>query len=208
MKLTLNDVSVSEVPFRSFHASQAAQSLPTSSTLSINFADLQPATPLNSYGTPPTILFATITLNTLAIPTMRAACLPSARVSIIVDNAALTEHSTEGDDGLGATTFVEAVPGTAFAVEMELDHRFPHRKRRDKLIFTIYLDGEYASSTFVHGDNGTYGPIKSVVSGAIEQKGGESWRRAFRFAQHATSMLVSAYNGVPMLMSNYSRRPG
>jgi hypothetical protein len=125
---------------------------------------------------------------------MRAACLPSARASVIVDGAALTEYSTESDDGTGAITFVEAIPGTTFAVEMQLDHPFPHRNANDRLIFSVYLDGEFVRSSFI------YGQIASVVDGTLEIKNGESLRRAFKFTEHATSMLTSACDDLHVLM--------
>lgn len=156
-----------------------------------NFADLQPPTstqhPTTShriFGTPPTNFFAT--------SEMRADCLPHARVSVLVDGATLPEYSTESGDGMGATTFVEAVPGATFAIELWLEAQFAQRNPNDSLNFVAYLDGEYVRSILVRID---HLPFNRIMDGAREQTAGECIFRAFGFAQHETSML--SFKGLP-----------
>jgi hypothetical protein len=121
-----------------------------------------------------------------ALLTMRADCLPHARVSVLVNGAALTEYSTESDDGLGATTFVEAVPGAAFTVELEIEAHFRQLHPKDRVNFILYLDGEYVSSILLHMEPR---PVKNVMDGAREQTDHQCMFRPFLFAQHETSML-------------------
>ena len=119
---------------------------------------------------------------------MRADCLPYARVSVLVNGIALTEYTTEIGDGQGATTFIEAVPGATFTVELELEAAFAaytSRKRNDKLTFCLFLDGEAVCSNLVYLN---VRPVTSTLGGIIEQKHDETTLRPFVFAEHTTSM--------------------
>jgi hypothetical protein len=173
-----NDVRLSEVRSRDLLLPFLLQAAAVPSIFPINFADLQPPTPLRNFGTPPTTLIAT--------STMRADYLPHARVSVLVNGVALTEFSTKSGDGQGATTFIEAVPGATFSVEVELEPAFATRRLKDQIVSSIRLDGETVSGSVIYADNL---PAKSMVSGVSERKNGEATLRAFVFAEHATGML-------------------
>ena len=117
---------------------------------------------------------------------MRANCLPYARVSVLVNGTALTEYCTESGDGKGALSFIEAVPGATFTVELELEAPFANHNPQDLLTFCIYLDGEAVCSNLVYP---SVRPVKSTLDGVLEQQQGQTTLRGFVFAEHTTSML-------------------
>jgi hypothetical protein len=119
---------------------------------------------------------------------MRANCLPYARVSVLVNGTALTEYCTESGDGKGALSFIEAVPGAKFTVELELEAPFANHNPQDLLTFCIYLDGEAVCSNLVYP---SVRPVKSTLDGVLEQQQGQTTLRGFVFAEHTTSMLPS-----------------
>jgi len=117
---------------------------------------------------------------------MRADCLPHACVSVLVDGVALPEYSTESGDGMSATTFIEAVPGAAFTIQLEVEAQFCQRDRNDKLNFVVYLDGEFVRAIPARVDKR---PVTKVMNGAREKTSNGCASRAFVFAQHETSTL-------------------
>jgi len=137
-------------------------------------------TPLRDFCTPPTTFFA--------IPTMRANCLPHARVSVLINGTVLPEYCTESSDGKGALSFIEAVPGTTFTVELELEAAFVNYNPQDLLTFCISLDGELVCSNLVYPN---VRPTKSTLDGVLEQRQGQTTLRGFVFAENKTSMLSS-----------------
>jgi hypothetical protein len=119
---------------------------------------------------------------------MRANCLPHARVSVLVNGTALTEHCMDSGDGKGALSFIEAVPGATFTVELELEAPFANLNPKDLLTFCIYLDGEAVCSNLVYT---SVRPVKSTLDGVLEQQQGQTTLKSFVFAEHTTSMLSS-----------------
>jgi hypothetical protein len=120
---------------------------------------------------------------------MRANRLPHARVSVLVNGNILPEYNTDSGDGKGALSFIEAVPGAAFTVELELEAAFVNRNPLDALTFSIYLDGEVVCSNLVYL---TFRPaVKSILDGVLEQQQGQTTLRGFVFAELTTSMLSS-----------------
>lgn len=129
---------------------------------------------------------------------MRANCLPHARVSVLVNGNTLPEYNTDSGDGKGALSFIEAVPGAAFTVELELEAAFVNRNPLDALTFSIYLDGEVACSNLVYL---TFRPVKSILDGVLEQQQGQTTLRGFVFAELTTSMLSST--GMPSVLTQF-----
>jgi hypothetical protein len=125
---------------------------------------------------------------------MRANCLPHARVSVLVNGAILPEYNTNIGDGKGALSFIEAVPGATFTVELELETAFVNRNPHDLLTFSIYLDGEIVCSNLVYPN---VRPVKSILDGVLEQQKGQTTLGGFVFAELTTSMLSSA--GMPSM---------
>ena len=129
---------------------------------------------------------------------MRANCLPHARVSVLVNGNTLPEYNTDSGDGKGALSFIEAVPGAAFTVELELEAAFVNRNPLYALTFSIYLDGEVVCSNLVYL---TCRPVKSILDGVLEQQQGQTTLRGFVFAQLTTSMLSST--GMPSVLTQF-----
>lgn len=125
---------------------------------------------------------------------MRADCLPRARVSVVVDGVTLAEHGTENSDGVGATTFIEAVPGAEFMVRLDIEPKFAYRNPNDRINFITFLDGERANATLLFTD---HLPIVSKANGVYEVKNGETTIRPFMFAEHSTCMFTLA--GTPYM---------
>lgn len=114
---------------------------------------------------------------------MRADGLPHADVVVRVNGEALTEHQTE-NEALTATTFIEAIPGAHFWVELKLEAGFAYRDPNDKLRFTVHVDGECARSSMFHTH---YSPESIHINeGAVATLDGVSTLRRYTFAAHAS----------------------
>lgn len=122
---------------------------------------------------------------------MRAGGLPGLKLSLSVDGSNLHEHQTEiqdSDIALTATTYVEAVAGAAFVINIALEPGFKYR--RDQLKLVVYLDGSRIRHKFVNLGRGS----KIVKIEKInETVGGQRTIRRFLFAEHQTSMRKATH---------------
>lgn len=115
---------------------------------------------------------------------MYADCLPGAQVTVRVNGQALTEHATENGQ-LNATTFVEAVPGAQFTVNLDLEAAFAYRDPRDRLEFGLWVDGQWIRSAIVASHSL---PCSHMSVGLMETKSGVSTLKRLSFAEHTSSM--------------------
>lgn len=116
---------------------------------------------------------------------MRADFLPGATVAIRADGADLRKYesdTTGSETAKTATSYVEAMPGSNFAVEIRLTSAFPFTK--DHLSCSVYMDGHWVRGQVVELGRG--GAVMRL-DGAIEAVNARSTLRRFTFAEHDMS---------------------
>jgi hypothetical protein len=118
---------------------------------------------------------------------MRADCLPHANVTVRVAGEALTEHHTENfsaDDAMTATSFVEAVPGARFTVDLNLEPGFAYRNHKDRISFLVYVDGQWVKDSIITSH---VLPHSVAINGLLETLSGVSTLKRLSFAEHTSS---------------------
>lgn len=131
---------------------------------------------------------------------MRVADLPHTSVAIRVGGERLTEYQTEVvtcETGSASVCFVEAVPDVEFDVTLSLHpglKRDPRMKpeRNHYLLFTVYLDGNYAASHILSQKKYvTSRGSKDRLSSVVQSVKGTHTKRKFKFTELETSRLSS-----------------
>ena len=121
------------------------------------------------------------------IATMRAACLPSTKVTVTINGHALQElQHTENNNGRGkgASAFIESVDSAAFAVELDLEEGL--KNYFGSVEFTVHLDGKFMGGSVVDMADGEQ---NTSVSGIHENyRGGARFRR-FEFTRDEMGTL-------------------
>jgi hypothetical protein len=124
---------------------------------------------------------------------MRADCLPFASVTVRVNGEPLTEHHAEGiseNDNMTATSFVEAVPGAQFTVNLAIEPGYAYCNRKEKLSFKVSVDGHCIQDVII-GTRTHDLPQTSTAQGLAETNAdGGSTRKRLHFAEHTSSMSV------------------
>jgi hypothetical protein len=127
---------------------------------------------------------------------MRADCLPGACVSVRVGGENAVEYGLE-NDATQATAFIEAIPGTSFAIVLDIEQDFAYRQPQDRLEFRVFIDGQMARSkvTPTHHAN----VFQKLVDGRIENVKGVDMFREFQFVELKSSMYDPRSYACPLL---------
>ena len=127
---------------------------------------------------------------------MRADGLPGANVFISVNRSALHEHASEShtsDHPVTALSWVEAVAGAAFSVDINVESNFDFLKH--DLRVDVRLDGAAMRSKVLHHSSGSQ---RLKIDRIYEATGGQHTMRRFLFAEHHTSMCTNPAHGASL----------
>jgi hypothetical protein len=118
---------------------------------------------------------------------MYADCLPGACVTVSIAGEKAVEYDTENEP-LRAKSFIEAIPGANFTVNLDVEQHFAYRNPEDTLRFKVSLDGHKARANLIdtHRRNVIHIKVEGVK---IVTEDDVVMLKKFQFAEHDSSMF-------------------